>query len=65
MNKKIVNLETGEETIIELSAEEIAQLEKRDVDYRAAVASAAATKAALLDKLGITEAEAKLLLGGN
>ena len=41
MNKKIVNAETGEETIIALNAEEVAQLEKRDADYKATIISAA------------------------
>jgi hypothetical protein len=68
--KRIVNCETGEETFRELTAEEIAQQEIDEANYLAtkaildAEAEAKATqKAALLDRLGITEAEAKLLLG--
>ena len=67
--KIVVNCETGEVAEVELTAEEIAQ---READAKAfaeakakeeadAVAKAAA-KAELLDRLGITEDEAKLLL---
>ena len=57
------NCETGEITQRELTAEEIAQ---RDAEHQAeqeAQAAKAAAKAALLERLGITEEEAKLLLG--
>lgn len=68
--EKIVDVSTGKETIIErdMTEQEIAE-------YQAAIASAEARAAesaikaeqrqALLTKLGITEDEAKLLLGGN
>ena len=63
------NVETGEITEIELTAEEIADVEERQkkAAIRNAAAQAetdakAAEKAALLDKLGITDDEAKLLL---
>jgi len=62
---KIVDAETGEETLRDMNAAELAQLAK-DVAERealeAAEAKAVADKAALLAKLGITADEAKLLL---
>jgi len=64
------NVATGEIKEIELSDDEVAELEagyaeaKLKADEEKAEAEAKATqKAALLDRLGITEAEAKLLLG--
>lgn len=69
MEKVIVNCSTGEQTVVPLSAEEIAELEaaaaQAEQDRLAAEAEAQAkaeAKAELLDRLGITEAEAKLLL---
>lgn len=65
---RIHNTETGEITERDMTAEELAQAQ---ADAAAAAAKAAEeaakaqAKAALLDKLGITEDEAKLLLGGN
>jgi tRNA1(Val) A37 N6-methylase TrmN6 len=66
--EKIFDVTTGETTIIEsdMSAAEIAEVERSQVEAaeRAAKQAEAATaKAALLQKLGITEDEAKLLLG--
>jgi hypothetical protein len=62
---KIVDAETGEETLRDMNAAELAQLAK-DVAEREAIeaaeAKAAANKEALLAKLGITADEAKLLL---
>lgn len=64
-----VNCETGEVQEIELTAEEIAQREadriaaeqaKAEADAKAAADAVA--KQALLDRLGITADEAKLLL---
>ena len=67
--KVIVDCSTGETSIVELTAEEIADLETARLaaeDQKAAAEAEAAAKAeakaALLDKLGITEDEAKLLL---
>jgi predicted nucleotide-binding protein (sugar kinase/HSP70/actin superfamily) len=67
--KVIVDCSTGETSIVELTAEEIADLETARLaaeDQRKAEESEAAAKAeakaTLLDKLGITEDEAKLLL---
>jgi len=67
--KLIINCETGEQTEVELTAEEVAQ---REVDAKAyeaekkaqevIAAAKAKAKEALLDKLGITAEEAALLL---
>ena len=65
---QIIDCETGTEIIREMTSDEIAQYE---LDKASSIARAqekldqAATKTALLAKLGITEDEAKLLLGGN
>jgi Zn-dependent M16 (insulinase) family peptidase len=70
MSKLIVNCETGEETLRELNDEELAQQEIDEANIAAANAirkaeaeAKAAEKQALLDRLGITADEAKLLLG--
>ena len=63
---KIVDVETGEEIVRDANAEEIAQMELDAANATVAKAEAeakATQKAALLERLGITEAEAKLLLG--
>lgn len=60
-----VNVETGETIVRDATPEEIAQYEKDIADEQAkknAAIAAASAKAALLEKLGITEDEAKLLL---
>jgi len=62
---KIVNCTTGEEIVRDATANEIAEIELREQNAIAEKAEAeakAAQKAALLDRLGITEDEAKLLL---
>jgi DNA-binding transcriptional regulator YhcF (GntR family) len=69
--KLIVNCETGEETIIELTAEEIAEMEQRMVEADArrateqaqaeAKAEAKASALAKLTALGLTEDEAKAI----
>lgn len=62
---KIHNGETGEVIEREMNAEELAQWEALQAKAAAeaqAKVEAAAAKAALLQKLGITEEEAKLLL---
>ena len=68
--KIVVDCSTGEVSEIELTAEEVAQREadaKAFADTKAQEdadkAAKDAAKAALLAKLGITEDEAKLLLG--
>ena len=67
--KIIVNCETGEVQEIELTAAEIKEREEMAKAYeaeqaakKAEEAEKAEAKAALLDRLGITEEEAKLLL---
>ena len=65
-----INCETGVESIIELTDAEVAEIkyqaelaaEKKAEEDAQAEANATA-KAALLDRLGITAEEAKLLLG--
>jgi hypothetical protein len=60
------NVETGEITEREMTAEELTQWERDKANAEAIAASAAqaqAARQALLDKLGITADEAKLLLG--
>lgn len=62
---KIVNAETGEEIEREMTAEELAQLELDQIEAAKEAefkANALAKKNALLEKLGITQDEAKLLL---
>jgi len=68
--KLIINCETGEQTEVELTADEIAQREADAKAYEAdkkakevEAAAKAAAKAELLDKLGITAEEAALLVG--
>lgn len=70
ITEKIVNAKTGEENIVERDAtpQEIAEAQEaqaRAEAAAAAIAEAEANRAALLAKLGITEEEARLLLGGN
>jgi hypothetical protein len=67
--KLIINCETKEQIEVELTDEEVAQLEidraKAEADRaekEAADLAKAEAKAELLDRLGITEEEAKLLL---
>jgi penicillin V acylase-like amidase (Ntn superfamily) len=64
--EKIVDITTGEETIRPYTEEEIAQLQANKilVDQRAAeIAAKEAEKNAVFAKLGLTPAEATLLLG--
>ena len=65
---KIFNCETQEEIIRDATNAEIAQMAEDAASYAAKQAEAEAketAKAALLARLGITEDEARLLLGGN
>jgi len=65
---KEYNCETGIETIRDATDTEIAQMaiDAENAAIRKAEAEAkAAQKAALLTRLGITEEEARILLGGN
>lgn len=62
---QIINTETGEVIEREMNAKELAQLELDKAHFDAleqAKTEAAFAKTALLEKLGITEEEAKLLL---
>jgi hypothetical protein len=65
---KIVNATTGEEIVRDATTEELAQMEL-DAATGAAIKAEATAKAAqrqaLLTRLGITEEEARILLGGN
>ena len=66
--KLIINCETQEETIVELTQEELEQAAIDNANSQAQVAAEAAKaeqKAALLERLGITAEEAQLLIGGN
>ena len=65
-----INCETGVESIIELTDAEVAEMTKqakeaeaRKAEEDAQAAADATAKAALLDRLGITAEEAKLLVG--
>jgi hypothetical protein len=61
-----VNCETGEETFRNATADEIAQqkIEAENVKkFEAAIEAKAAAKQAILDRLGLTADEAKLILG--
>ena len=65
---KEVNCTTGEEIVRDATAPEIAQMEldAANAEARKAEAEAkAAQRQALLSRLGITEEEARILLGGN
>lgn len=68
--KIIVNCETGEVTEVELTAEEVAQREadaiayaKAKADEEQATAEKAAAKAAIAERLGLTQDELAVLLG--
>ena len=70
MEKVIVDCSTGEQTVVPLTAEEIAELEaaaaKAEADRLAAekeTADKAAARQAILKKLGLTAEEAAVLLG--
>lgn len=68
MNEIVIihNTETNEIIEREANLEELEQLEKDRLDAEkeaAEIAKKAVAKAALLERLGITEEEAKLLLG--
>ena len=65
---KEVNCTTGEEIVRDATAEEIAQIELdavNDLARKAEAEAKAAQRQALLNRLGITEEEARILLGGN
>jgi hypothetical protein len=63
--EKIVNAETGEETIRPFTEQEVAKMKAAEAEAEAKATADQAKetqKAALLEKLGITQEEAKLLL---
>ena len=65
---KIINATNGEEIEREMNDTEFSQwqVDQASAEVEATTkAEIAAKRQALLDKLGITEEEAKLLLGGN
>jgi len=62
-----INCETGEETLVPLTAAELAEVQAREESLIAEQAKReqdAIARTALLARLGITEEEAVLLLGG-
>jgi hypothetical protein len=66
--KTVVNVETGQQTEVELTQEEKNEQAANLLLSEAQAAEEAAKaeqKAALLERLGITAEEAQLLLGGN
>jgi len=70
--EKIYDAQTGEEILRDFTADEVAEIEKVKAEREAealaiaqAEALAAQKRAVILEKLGITEDEARLLLGGN
>ncbi len=63
--EKIVNVQTGEEIWREFSKEEIAEVEAAQAAYAkqfAEIEQKQAARLAVLEKLGLSEEEAKLLL---
>jgi len=63
--EKIIDLETGTETFRDYTLDEIKEVNKANEETQkelAEQAQKAADKAALLERLGITQDEAKLLL---
>ena len=65
---KEVNCTTGEEIVREATVEEIAEIEARQIasaEAQVAANAKAAQRRAILEHLGITEEEARILLGGN
>lgn len=64
--KRIINCETGEVIERELTEEEIAQQSKDEAEFTKLEKirlEQIAARQAILDRLGLTEEEAKLLLG--
>ena len=65
MTHQIIDVQTGNSNIVSLTESELVEIEiekKKFEESHKKAAEAAAAKAALLEKLGITEEEAKLLL---
>lgn len=65
MKKMIIDIENGTETIEDLTQTELQEIQARNDEFEAQeleMQTKATQKAALLDRLGITADEAKLLL---
>jgi hypothetical protein len=63
---KIVNVETGEEIVRDATAEEIAQMEvdaTNEVRLKAEMEAKAAQRQTILDRIGLTADELKMILG--
>ena len=63
---KIVDCETGEEIIRDANAQEISEIEARQAaktEIQAEAEAKEAERQAILDRLGLTADEAKLILG--
>jgi RNA-splicing ligase RtcB len=63
---KIVNCETGEEIVRDATAEEIAQMElsvAHELRKQAEIEARETQRQVILDRLGLTSEEARLLLG--
>ena len=63
---KIVDVETGEESVRDANAQEIAQIEidaNNAAQAKAQAEAKAIAKAAILDRLGLTADELKTILG--
>lgn len=60
--RQIINVETGEEILEEIDSKIIAERKAKLEADKLARSQAQAKRTALLEKLGITEEEAKLLL---
>ena len=66
--KRIINCETNEVVERELNAEELAQQvidEAKSLAIQAEASAKAAQRQAIFERLGLTQEEANLLLGGN
>jgi len=62
MEKLIINCETGETETLEMTAEELATYEAIAAENAQALQAKENARAQLLEKLGITQEEAALLL---
>ena len=72
MSKIFINCTTNETEIIPLTEQELQEVEQKQLENQAVLntelaeaETKATARAALLTRLGITEEEAQLLLGGN
>lgn len=65
MNRAIINCETGYEVIEPMTEAEIAEAKELAKQAAEVEQTRISARQAILEKLGITADEAKLLLGGN